>query len=432
MRRDTARYRPHPGSVGAPSRASRTRYASVIELQRAIGNKRFARLIAAQRRLSRDPKKPPPLPIDPPGKSPIDAPTGPGIKLTPEDRGVLADAAASRILVALDAFSSAVQREQAAIKAEAKARAEAAALVLDIFFGLAAPVVSQWIIAGGGSKLVTKLASVLSAGGKTPGVEQIKPSDLIKEGLKGLGKYATKVVKSDLETVLYGEEKPDTFAAELRRAFRQGVVGITDELAVSKVAGKGFTDEELVTLFLAYDPDVASEEAYLEILGPTFKHFEKLVAPIGHDITDTTDVTFDETVRGVWVSPGPYGKTRLAVIGNYKESSSYGDPKDDDFFVGWVTKDVEPYVIRKTEQFFGRVETVPLLLLPRPVPEPTELSDEERRVKERWKAGPRRPIAAGPGGRTPIRAGGSHDRAPIAAGGSQRRVPVGAGGGPAP
>jgi hypothetical protein len=85
------------------------------------------------------------------------------------------------------------------------------------------------------------------------------------------------------------------------------------------------------------------------------------------------------------VSPGPYGKTRLAVIGHSHQTSSYGDPKDDDFFVGWVTKDVESFVVKKTEEIFGRVQTVPLVLLPGPVPEPTELSDEEKKLKEKWE-----------------------------------------------
>ena len=94
----------------------------------------------------------------------------PGLPLSAKQRERFEKETHSRLNQALTAFTDAAKSHAEALKAKAKMDAEIAAVALDIFFGLSAPVFAGLVMARGGRlKLAAeKIASALSLGRMRP------------------------------------------------------------------------------------------------------------------------------------------------------------------------------------------------------------------------------------------------------------------------
>src|SRR5580704_6336172 len=130
--------RPAGASAAPLGVAGPVSHLSVARLQRQLGNRALCRVLA------RDPKPPMPLKERPEPPSPL-----PGLPLM-EKRDRFEKETHSRINQALNAFTDAAKSHAEAMKSKAKADADFAAIVLDIFFGVTAPVFASYIMAGNG------------------------------------------------------------------------------------------------------------------------------------------------------------------------------------------------------------------------------------------------------------------------------------------
>jgi hypothetical protein len=287
-----------------------------------------------------------PLPLAEPEQGPKVVP----LDLTAAERGSLGDAARSRIDQAFAAFLLACKDHVASIKAEEKMKAEVLAALTDIFFGLSAPVIASAILGRGGTAITKKLTSVLSTANATKLSKQISESDFLKEGVKGIGKIATTEIKLN-PSALFGESDVDAFANQLTVQFHAGVQAITDAIAFHKL-----TDDQLISTFLAYDVEYTNLIAYRETLKTLFQHFRSFVHPIGTETAPTEVSSVDTDTRAVWVvlwggSKRLYLERRTVHLTPFVGADESVDRTE-------VPKDIEPFVIAKTQQEFGKVETV--------------------------------------------------------------------------
>jgi hypothetical protein len=326
-------------------RSARDPAATVLRLQRTIGNRGVGRFLDARRTVARQP-----MPTAPPAA----VSAAPAI-LSKEDKVRLASATASRINQAFTAFTAAVQRHQKRLESEAKVEAELVAATVDIFFGLAAPIFAAGMIAKAGgvagiAKRVSDLTSSADVAGKmTPFLSQ---TDFLKESFKGVGKYGTTAIKLNAST-LFGETEADSFATQLRVQFHHGVQAMTDKLTLEP---EKLTDQEVIAAFLAYHADFTDENAYVDALKQTFAGFDKWVKPIA--VSQGGPMVRDDgtEVQAVWLDA--YGRRRLALVRDSREAPGFlggGFPRLVTRFVGWVPKDMEPHVIAKTTRQKGMV-----------------------------------------------------------------------------
>jgi hypothetical protein len=351
--------------------------------------------------LARDPKPPMPLKERPEPPSPL-----PGLPLM-EKRDRFEKETHSRINQALNAFTDAAKSHAEAMKSKAKADADFAAIVLDIFFGVAAPVFASYIMAGNGllKRAAGKIAErlTLDRGDAEKTVRLISETDFLKEAFKGVGKVGSGVVKSN-PVVLFGESEGDAFARHLRVTMHVGVQQITDHIA-------DMTDTELVATWAAYDVEFTNEDVYAEALKQTFGAFEDLIEPIGKHIKTTQYGSTGGDVKAVWLTM--YGMRRLAVVDFMWAPQGLGV---DHWrrFKGWVPDELQQYAAAKSKHIYGEIEEIDPKSLDNTPADPGDRPKPERVL-----------IDAGPEHRAPIRAyerrtpiGASEKRTPIATGGS--------------
>jgi hypothetical protein len=390
FRRDTTGRADIPASSGAPPGLDR----AVQRLQRLVGNRAVSGLVRSSRQLSRDPTPQAPMPLaqaNDPGRAEQRKALQASGSLSDAARTALGHEASFRLGPAFTAFSGAVDRQKESIKSKWKADAELAALWFDLFFGLGAPVFSSLAKLGSGglAKLATKVENTLSvtddAGKLTP---LITSSDFLKEGFKGVGKIVTQEIKWH-PTELFGEGDIDVFASTIKSQFQHGIDALNHKIEHGKL-----TDAELISTYIAYDPDYADDSAYTNALKETFGEFLNFVHPIGRNKSGTRNGVFESDVKAAFMAP--YGKVRLALISeNWTSGPAGGQSLSGTRFLGWVPHDMESFAKAKTISEFGFVLAVLPESLTDGFTDPPDLSAEEQRVKadqatkshEAWERG---------------------------------------------
>jgi hypothetical protein len=241
----------------APSVASGSAPHALASSQSAVENR------VAPLTLARQPpqqQQPPPVPLEGADAN----------RIPPADRHGIELAAAGYIPLAFTAFSNATTAHAAAIKNEAKAKAELIAAVIDVATGFLAPVFANYVV----SKLTAKAAATATEQvTKKAVVTLISKQDFFKAAFTGATKIANQVMKSNANA-LFGETEIDAFALALRNTFQRGAGAVLDRLTT-------MTDDELLAVWTAYDPDNADESAYRHVLGDLFKHYQDQVETIG-------------------------------------------------------------------------------------------------------------------------------------------------------
>ena len=288
-----------------------------------------------------------PMPLDKVERRPTVLP----INLTEADRDHLSLAAITRIDKAYPNFLAACKAHMESIKAADKAKTEMVAALVGVFFGLAAPVFSSWVMGAGGTALTSKLASILSTEGAKKVNEAIKQGDLLKEGFKAVGAIATTAIKAN-PSLLFGESDVDAFGTQLQFQFGAGVSALTDAIAAHELR-----DEALIATFFAYDYEFTNVLAYRETLNKIFEEFKSLVRPIGRESFGNEAMSSETTTRGEWVV-GLGGKKELFVSRKVEVLYPPTNGGLDSETLQPVPDDIKSFVIAKTEREFGKVETI--------------------------------------------------------------------------
>jgi len=260
-------------------------------------------------------------------------------RIPPADRHGLEIAAAGEIALAFTAFSNATAAHAAAIKNEAKARAEMIAAVVDVATGFLAPVFANWVT----GKLMSKATSAaFSEWTKKALAGLITQQDAFKAAFTGATKLANQIMKSNANA-LFGETEIDAFALALRNTFQRGAVTLLDRLTT-------LTDAELLAVWTAYDANNADESAYRQVLAGLFKRYQEQVEPIGTK-----------------VSPGPEGEpgassgvyeVQLAMRKRLANLTVWTSGEIN--LWAWITPDMEPIARAKATALGLGISTIAL------------------------------------------------------------------------
>jgi Domain of unknown function (DUF4157) len=253
--------------------------------------------------------------------------------MPPNDRKQLELAAVGFIPMAFTAFGNASSAHANAIKNAAKAEAEMIAAVVDVATGFMAPVFANWAV----SQLAAKAA--------TAGVEVAKKAapllskqDAFKAAFTGATKIANQVIKSQANA-LFGETEIDAFARGLRNTFQAGAGQILNHVA-------SMSDDELLTVWLAYSPENADESQYLKVLDGLFKRYQAQVQTIG----ESAYFEGNNAETGLYEVQTARGK-RLANV------TAWGTGEYN--LMAWVTPDMEA-MARAKAAHAGGVKQLPL------------------------------------------------------------------------
>jgi hypothetical protein len=318
--------------------------AQVLMLQRSAGNVAVSRMLAERSLLARQHKPSEQGPIPPIDKQADDLRV-----IDPAGRDRLEKETHSRVNQAFSAFQMAALAHQDALKAEAKAEAEIVAAAIDILTGFAAPAFAAFA----GAKLSARAAEKMTeAASKEKVVALISTSDTLKASFTGATKAATATIKLK-SSALFGETDADQFAKSLRTTFHAGAQSLTDSIG-------GMKDDALLAVWCAYDFDYTNEDVYRAALVTLFKQFKEFVRPVGHEDLSVGGVEgFGESIfqdrKAVYMDA--YGQVRLALVRLTTTKGIFTDGSELTFDK-WVPDKIAPWVVSKSEQKFGKVETI--------------------------------------------------------------------------
>jgi hypothetical protein len=216
-----------------------------------------------------------PTTIPPPGQRPTATAQG---GITPGDRRIIEDETRAEIVLAFTAFTDACQANLTSMKAAAKAEAELRALFIDIAVGFLAPGLATYIVGKMAARAAEKLSETVS---KTTVRQLISDSDLIKASFQGAGKTVGQAIKAR-STTLFGEAAEDALLDGLKVEFQSNAVVLAGQVG-------GMTDAQLVSVWLAYDPQSANVI--------TYKGAIKEILAEYHDVQDigTHEIFSDDT-----------------------------------------------------------------------------------------------------------------------------------------
>jgi hypothetical protein len=241
-------------------------------------------------------------PLPEKGQRPTPAP---GV-LDPHDRKVIEDETRAEIVLAFTAFTDACQANITSMRAAAKAEAEIAAVVIDIATGFLAPAFAGYIV-----RKLAKKADALTEVTKTQVQNVLSTNDVFK----GIFSGATKVVNSALKvesTTLFGEDDRDAFLDGFKHLFQKNAATLVGRVA-------NMPDKELVSVWAAYDADVADVTAYKAVIRDLLAQYH-VIRDLGtHSIF--SDDTGDREVRLAKLDRGP-----SYVIVEREGATFMGDP----------------------------------------------------------------------------------------------------------
>jgi hypothetical protein len=318
--RDTPEREDHKPSKQAPPLPAGAP-AAILALQRTAGNQAVTRLLAREPLAAAEPQAAP-FPQDP--NSPA------------FDLETIREETKAEILTAFTAFCDACDANVTAMKAAAKAQAEAAALFIDVATGFLAPafaVAAGPTLVGRLSMKLAEKAVVEQADEKIK--ELITNADLLKAGFTG----ATKVVGDQLKrrsTQLFGEGPEEAFLDNMKTEFQVNAVAL-----VGKVHRMGF--EELLGVWAAYDPELANVNTYKATIKTLLDQFHT-IETIGTDPFPFTGplVNFNRRLYRVT------DNNRLVILNDVS-----GGPAGLHGFVMWIPAHLEPTALAQEKEVHG-------------------------------------------------------------------------------
>jgi hypothetical protein len=262
--------------------------------------------------------------------------------LEKETRNDLELNARGRVDRAFTAFVSAIKDHKDALAAAARAQAELAAMVIDVFTGFLAP---------GVGRALGRLANALplkttSSYAYLKALDLLDNPDITRATFTGVTKAVSSTLKINAKA-LFGEGEVDQFLTWLEVEQQRIVQGLAERTPF-------LSDLELLVLNLVYEADVANVVVYRKVIGDIVTRFQREVEPIGQ-------VTFHGGEWGGSTSTDVYwvekdGKKRLALL-NYVSAGFYGAF----WFVRWISPEMHALALQKGLAANKRgIETVPL------------------------------------------------------------------------
>jgi hypothetical protein len=312
-RRDAPPQAEHPVAPGlTPS--------SVLALQRSAGNHAVARVLARE-----------------PQAGPFPAP---GEQRPDEwlDLETVREETKAEILLAFAVFCDACDANVTAMKAAAKANAEAAALFIDIATGFLAPAFAVAMSPTFVGRLTIKLAEKAVIPQPDEKIKElITSTDMLKAGFTG----GTKIVSDQLKrnsTRLFGEGPEEAFLDEMKTEFQRNAVTLVGRV-------HNMYSPELLAVWGAYDAEVANINTYKATIKTLLDQFHAIES-IGSNPAPWASPLVNIHTRLHRVEMPD--RARLVVLND--ASSPYGELHG---FVSWVPSFLEEKALAEEQAEHG-------------------------------------------------------------------------------
>jgi uncharacterized protein DUF4157 len=297
-----------------------------------------------------------------PGDAPVPAPAPqrqePGLwdmLNDPAVRKTIEDETQSELLIAAKDFTAACDAHIAALKALAKAKADNLALLVDIFMGFLSPVMTNVVLT---SRLGPKLDGLFQQFAKQVGdakkeIRIVSEADIIKTSFSTATKLANDQLKKNAQP-LFGEIAEEQFLDRLAKEFDKGVIHLSGQL-------HKMSPVQLISVWAAYDPDIANKANYKTVLQEILKQF-RLVQEISHKefprhpgSREMGMTPSHMDFRAYYIVAG--GKRALAIVSEIPNPLGPGNYR---MFRGWVTEPgLADSAVQQTKKTFGEVKQIP-------------------------------------------------------------------------
>ena len=220
--------------------------------------------------------------------------------LSKDERNELIRFTGNRIRDAAHYFALAVEQNRAAVKAAASDSSGFLDLILEIALGVLLPAVSKGI-----AHIAEELPASASNFRYKVALQAMKEEQTTKLLETGV-KVGKELLKGEVSS-LAGEDEMDAFLINLEDKSRKAADKIDQGLP-------GLSDEALVVMEVAYDPNVASLDQFRAAVKDLIAKYQAQVKPIG-----TTEYGWmnKESNFSLYYVVSPNGSKRLALLENY-------------------------------------------------------------------------------------------------------------------
>jgi len=241
----------------------------------------------------------------------------------------------------------------------ARASAELTSLVIDIATGFLAPGFARWAGGAAARSVSARLPEAVA-----PAVVQfMENADRMKASFTAASKIGQTVIKQK-GTTLFGETDHDRFLTTVQNAFHEGGQAITDSLRDPSV-----TDQQVLAVWYGYRYEHTNIDAYRDAIGNLLRAYDTFIRAQGtqrleprEGNIETGGVDYQTRVY----TADLYGRPRPILVRTI--DTGFGTPERR--FVGYVPEAVTAMAIARTQQLFGRVETIDSATITGHIPAP--------------------------------------------------------------
>jgi hypothetical protein len=317
--------------------------AAVTMLQRSAGNAAVSRLLArgSAAALARAPAPMPAPESSEPGEC---VPT----RMSEVERTRWEREAGEHVTQAKPSFNSACAHHRDSLNAQARARAEAAALLVDVATAFLAPAFTRCAT----GVLLEQINEKADAGVAKSLAGFLLDADFVKAEFTAATKTFSATAKVHAMK-LFGETEQDALLTAAERGFGAYVQDVTDSLG-------DMSDEQLIAVWWAYSDENTNVDVYREAIGEILAQYDQFVEALGsatHEIGDSDEVDVETRV---YLAPMHGGVFPILV---HTADINMGSPRRE--FRGYVPEQLEEPAKARTEELFGEVTTI----------DPTSLAD---------------------------------------------------------
>ena len=247
--------------------------------------------------------------------------------------------AGSHMLLAYTDFSSAISDVKVSMKAEAKARAEWAALMVDVAMGFLIPGLGRSLY-----NIVDHLP-IHSPDLAYQVALALNSPDNARALVTGITKTVTQGIKSS-STSLFGDTSMDKFLTNLTVQVHRGFETIIDSL--DKVSNR-----DLAVLAAAYDASVTNRITYAEEIKRLADAYQSQIEEIGDYHPPAQGASTIHT-RAMWivdpVGKGQFGQLAIVMYNYLLGFFGLGGGWSDPYFMRWVDPALYPMAIHETAE----------------------------------------------------------------------------------
>jgi hypothetical protein len=276
-------------------------------------------------------------------------PAGSPFTMDPDTRRAIEAETMMEISTAFTAFLHACDSNITAMKAAAKARAEAFALIIDIATGFLAPAfanfAAQRLVGRWAEKVATRLTT--TSGEQT--IALIAKNDILKAAFTGVAKVGGDQIKRNA-TTLFGESDDDKLLEGLQNEFQRGAVALAGRVP-------SMTDTQLIAVWHAYDPMYADVTAYKTQVKSVLDQYAAYVKSIHNDVTPSGEFNLiTDNTRAYWITVS--GHKRLALVDELEVSNTFSGETGQKTFRAWVPDMWADMAQQRSKATFGDITEI--------------------------------------------------------------------------